>query len=408
MGFYLYRPFGTQLFWGVGNWLFGLNPFGYHVIYYLFFAANTILVWVLCRTLKLSDRTAMITTVLYAFSAAGFNRLYFLSTFQETAMATFVLSTMILFHKKNPFSLATFILALTCKEIAIMTPAILFVQEWLLGNKKVLRLIPFTFVAGGYFLAHKFLYGFFSPEEYPDIKYVFNLRSVLNNYFWYFLWTLGVPEQFVNVYFFRLPTVINPQLFTNFGSFGAGIMFLAFGLAGLVLGAIICARKHLFEDIKLVLYSLTVFGLFLLPVVFFPFHKFASSLSLPTVGFVLILGFLLSKVNFKVCLLVTGVYLLLSWMTLVYNRQTHWNVTRATLTAKIVSYFQKNYPSGVKSYENVYFVGGLSREAWLGLSGPYAFQLLYNDPNIKVYFEETDQRKNLTANSLVINSQMFK
>lgn len=416
LGFDFYRPFSTQLFWKAGWGWFGLNPFGYHVIAFAFFLLSIYLAYKLAKEIFSDERVALFTSFFYAFAASHFYRLFFLSQFQEISLAVFTFATLYLFYKKSNWAPILFIGSLTNKETAVMiVPFMLLVI--LLDRKdrqKYLRLFYYCLgILALYLFARFFYFGFAGGSSYT---YDFGIHSTLNNIFWYVLWSIGMPEAFVNVKFFHFPTILNPKLFTSFNVFG-NLVLASFGLFMLTL--ILPVVKYLKKIEKKILIPIALFLLFILPVAFYPFHKFPYSLAVPVFGISIFLGYISSKLNKKALLLVFASYLLLSINAYQFNLSNHWAVRKAYSAEKVFLFFRENYPKKIV-HSNIYFRNTIlpmcpdlkdyprfSLEVSYGIGDKDGLRLLYKDDKLPVYFEDTDNYRHLNKNSLVIDSRSF-
>ncbi|KKU92423.1 MAG: hypothetical protein UY21_C0001G0046 [Microgenomates group bacterium GW2011_GWA1_48_10] len=426
LDFYFFRPLTTQLFWGVTFPVFGWNVAPYHLIVSIFFAINIFFIYWLSTLLTDKKPIALLTTFLYAFSATHFHRLFFLSQFQEIGLTTFVLLTIISYIKNSKLSLVFFILALTSKETAVVTPIFLLVFS-VLSSRKQYRLLALHFLILGVYLFLRFtFFGFASGGPYT---YDFNPLHVINNYVWYGLWALGIPESFVNLKLFFVNryddlgqwqsfSFINPDIFTAFGIWG-GPIILVFAL--LLLTLILALNKknwtHFFRRESI--FASMIFIIFLLPVAFFPFHKFAYSLTLPAIGLSLFLANLLINFSLRFQILSLVFFIALSFFTTQYNVSEHWAVKKAIVAKLAWEYFRQNHPENITA-DNIYFRNTdapycsilknkfkPSQEVAYGLGGADSLRLLYNNPELKVYFEDFDDNHHLMADSLMIDSRQF-
>ena len=390
----LYRPLGTQVFWSIGDFLFGLNPLGYHVVYYSFFIINCVLVWYFLKSFILSNKEALLATTFYAFGASHYNQLFFLSTFQEVIMATTVLLTFITYGKRKWWSFVPFILALMSKETAIMTCVILLAYEFLLGKKEWKRTVPFFILAAGYFFAHKFLFGFTTSGEY---LYDFTPAKIANNYLWYLLWSLGLPEDFVNL---RIPTLVSALVNYPFPllSIEGNLALRAFFVEIISLTMIIAYWLRTRTKSKQIVFGLIVFVGFLLPVGFFPFHKFASSLTLPLIGMSLIISVVLSRLHTSLILLFVGIYLTLAFLAVNFEIENNWVSKWSFYNQNLFNYLSANYPNKINS-KTVFFFSDcsqtpcpsdtvkFSRDLYNSLSNQNAFKVIYPNSTPTAYYE---------------------
>lgn len=415
LNFYFYRPLTTQLYWLITQKIFGWNFTYYHLINHIVFMADIVLVFILLKEISKKRAVAFLGAFFYALAASNFYRLFFLSQIQELGLTFFVLLTIICYVRKSSFYILWLILALMSKETAIVIPMVLLAYDLIYYRKPSPKIILPFMIVGLYLLLRVFFFGFASGGAYV---YDFSPRKVINNYLWYGLWSVGIPEPFVNITLFKWPTIVNPALFTNFGLWGNPIIILFCLFLGSIFLSIDQIRLKRSFSKELIL-GFMVFFLFLLPVAFFPFHKFAYSLTLPLVGFDLALAVIVANLPRRAIVLSIILYFLLSFANYRYNLTGHWSSTKAMTSASVFGYFRNKYPS-VVNYSNIYFrnldeqfcsknkgEAGVSQEVAYGIGGIDGLRLLYKDESLQVYFQDWDQNHHLMANSLMLDSRLF-
>ena len=416
MDFYFYRPFSTQLYWSAGQSLFGFSPQGYHVISFAFFLIGIFLVYKLALRILADEKAALLTTFFYAYSGSHFYRLFFLSQFQELSFAVFTFATFILFLKKSAWTPVLFMLALTTKETAVMiVPFLFFIALFMKGPKKdYLKISFYCFgVLAFYLYARFFHFGFATGETYA---YDLTPKNIINNYFWYSLWSLGLPESFVNLQIFKFPTIINPKVFTAFESWGKET--LAFFILFMLTIFVPVIRRLLKFDWR-ILFAAALFIVFLVPVGFFPFHKFPYSLAVPLFGSSLILGHAISNLGKKGLILICASYLLLFFSAYQFNLSNHWARRKANNARAVFAYFQKNHPQ--KPEKDIYFrnnldpvcpvfrgISSFSQEISYGIGDQAGLRLLYKNDDLHIYYEDVDKQKHLfSQKTLILDSREF-
>lgn len=416
--FPFYRPLTTQLFWWLGFKFFKLDPFGYHLFTFSFFLLSLLLVFILTKLLTQNQKISFLTVFFYAFSASHFYRLYFLSQFQEIGLTVFYLLTVIFYLKFNQnqklvfrlFSLFCFVLSLTSKESAITLPLALFLvylfkQEKLGFNSfkgAFFSILPFFYLGFVYFFLRLFFFGFAKGGAY---QFVFHPKAIANSFIWYFLWSLGVPEDFVNLSLRDPTTFINLKFFSAFGELGAATLsFLAVFFFNLSLGVRVFVKTFLKKKLKTKRFNLFIFAclwfiLSLTPVLFFPFHKFTYSTTLSLLGVSLLLALFAEKIfSFSRFYFLTLIFsfLLVSDISHKYAYTSHWSVKRAKQAQKIIAYFQKRFPS-IDKRKTYYFhdtscfyccqdVAPWSREIAYTLSDGRGLEVYYQK-DLKIYFQ---------------------
>ena len=329
-GLGVYRPLTTQAFYFLSNSVFNLHPLALHIISFATFFLVIYLVYKLVNMIVKNNSIAFLAAFLYATSATHYGHLYYLANYQELGLAVFCLLAVVLFIKfisvgniKYYFlSVIAYILALLSKETAVIIPGILvlvygllkFRKEKILPVKKfALALSSFVIILLAYLYFHFFLYGLAQGESYI---WDFSPRFV-NTLFWYGLWSFNLPEMLVD--FVGSGFRFNPNLF-RFWSKEIIPIFLLFGtVTALISYLVIKVRKKLKKkDFQIILFSLAWFVLALIPVLFLPLHKFTYYLTLPLIGVVLVISYLIEKAkatnSFR--LVFASIWVVLSFSTL--------------------------------------------------------------------------------------------
>jgi Dolichyl-phosphate-mannose-protein mannosyltransferase len=153
------RLISTKLFFAASWKLFGSHPWPYHLIVFLFHAANAAIVYVLARRLKLEKSAAYAASVLFATTFVAFLPLHWISGIQEVTMTFFALIAAYFFFRQGTASIAISLAAvgcsMLCKESSILLfPALSLVlpvsrkRKWLLGSAGLLLSLGLLALAG--------------------------------------------------------------------------------------------------------------------------------------------------------------------------------------------------------------------------------------------------------------------
>ncbi len=364
-GLGVYRPLTTQVFYFLSNSVFNLNPLALHIISFATFFLIIYLVYKLVNMLVKNDSVAFLTAFLYATSATHYGHLYYLATYQELGLAVFCLLAVIFFIKfarkgnlKYYFlSTITYVLALLSKETAIVIPSILALVYGLLKLRKekilparkfVLALSGFVVILLVYLYFHFFLYGLAQGESYI---WDFSPRFI-NTLFWYGLWSFNLPEMLVD--FVGPGLKLSHNLF-RFWSKEIVPIFLLFGaVTAFILYLVVKVRNILKKkDIQIIIFSLAWFVLALIPVLFLPLHKFTYYLTLPLIGVVFAISYLIEKARMtnSIKLAFASIWVILSIFTLQLTRETHWVSQGAEVAKNAHTYFNEQEAGG-----NIMFV----------------------------------------------------
>lgn len=166
-----YRPVRT-LTYGINYWIGGEDPFGYHLFNVLLHAANAALIYLFVLLLASSQRVAVLAGVFFTLHPAQTAAVAYVSGRKDLLAAFFVLlgSALYIAARKRRLSrwwaigaLASFLLAVLSKEVAIVFPSLVLLidlilawQEGRAGNRRfsifgsissVVRQSPFIYGA---------------------------------------------------------------------------------------------------------------------------------------------------------------------------------------------------------------------------------------------------------------------
>ncbi|HEV8132206.1 MAG TPA: tetratricopeptide repeat protein [Acidobacteriota bacterium] len=298
-----YRPIRT-LTYALDYWLFGPDPFFFHLTNVLMHAANAILVFLLLRGIFRNARSALAGALLFSCHPAQTAAVAYISGRKDVLATGFILAALLCFvryresaNKNRPVllgSLALFLLALFSKEVAVVFPALLFGWDffdshWGPDAFKQERLWQ---RAKKVFLDHRWLYGpmllggmaflyYAQFVMYASRKKGFWGGSALNNYltsiklFCHYLWLAIFPYPLVADYRGIFPVAAGMRDWTVW--------------VGLVLAiAFFYSLYRAMRRRPRMAFGLFWFLVTLLPVIqLLPFHEIAANhyLYLPLVGF---------------------------------------------------------------------------------------------------------------------------
>lgn len=408
-----YRPISTQLFFFSFSNFFGLNAFPYYSFLLLLFAYSLWLLNSFVILITNNKKVALLTVFIYGFSATNFPRLYYLSNLQEILMVVFVLLSLINYlqnsYKKTLLSLLFFLLALGCKETAIVLPIILFTFNYLNKKFSFMRLWPYILITLLYIFIRLIYWNNYGKDNY---SFDFSPFKAINTLGWYTLWSFGVPEFLVD--YIGSGFKILSRYYQDFQSTSYILLTLTMLTLTSFIGVVIFNIRKI-NRINIFFISFFLIGL--LPVLFLPWHKFAYELTLPMVGFSALLASLLCKKNMYIILSATFLimFCILNLFTVILDYQRHQSITRSKISYAVFKYFSKNYPMPpLSSYfefindtyiPNQYW--GSSRQIDQAISQSNLFKVLYKNPNYVVYFEDIAAQKPVGEKRIPISTAMF-
>ena len=399
-----YRPLTVQVYSFLGQVVFGLNCYLYHLFNFLIFSLTILVIFNIFKKLFKNNGEAFLATIIYAVSSFHFTTLSFLWGIEELLTGLFYFLTVFFYLKKSNWSLFFFILALLSRETAITLPLVIFLFEFI-RDKNFKKVWPFFVVLTAY-LGIRWWYKIIPDKTIYLIS--FSPKVIFNNYFWFLSWGIGAPENLID--FISFPK-INPRFFETYPFFGklelillAIIFWLIFVEAVKLFGG---KKQKDREKLKLCFFFAGWFLITLLPFVFLVNHRFAFYLEIPFFG---LAGFL-SPIFFKTKLkwFFLSLYLGISLLTVNFYSKFYWGVTRAKIAHKILINLKNEYPVLPKN-ASLFFLndknysspsvewGGTSTQAKHALSGCNGPSFVYQNDSLRCYFEDFDKPSDFQDN----------
>ncbi len=397
-----WRPLSMPFFFALSKSLFGLNPFGFHVLALLFHFTNILLVYLFARLLKFKKPTAIFCAFIWGVSAFHFVPLSWLSTTSYIIGPTFILTTIILFLKsKFKTSLLFFALALCSTELSLVVPALILIVDPK-PEKRFKNLLPFLLLIIPYVAARFLIFPAPTHSEYAPIV----SSKILVNSIWYFSWIFNTAERFSTIFYL---SQINSWwiLVKEFSSLLAGPVFLMASFTALLL---VTKPKT-----KVLARGLTWFIIGLSPVIFLTGHAYAMYLSIASLGIIYILCTCIESLpRFqKSALLILGsVWFISSFLTVNFLRSNHW-ISNEQAISKAYSLFVKEevknpqhgstfvFRNAQKDFSDKYNLTLLDSENILyqSLNGDSAIQVLYSDSSLKSIYLKNGKQSNFPPNA---------
>ncbi|KPK28219.1 MAG: hypothetical protein AMJ61_03210 [Desulfobacterales bacterium SG8_35_2] len=303
-----YRPLMHAMYM-VNYALFGLKPWGYHLVNILFHAGVSILVFfVSVRLFEISRQPSsnilpFIAALLFATHPIHTEAVTWVACFPELSFTLFYLWSLYFYmgavqderitaRRQYFLALLFFVLAALCKETALTLPLLLAVYDYSSAKNSfkpleyVKRYLPFVFAALLYLFMRTLVLSGFAPLK---------RHSALNAY-----------EYFINVfplfarYLEKLILPFNLKVYYVFHPISS--LMTTVGIAGLavtvafIIAAFVASRKN-----KLVFFNLMIIVIPLLPVLYIPAlgeNTFTERyLYLPSFGFVFLVALLVSRLS---------------------------------------------------------------------------------------------------------------
>jgi protein O-mannosyl-transferase len=304
-----YRPL-MHVFYMFSYHIFGMNPWGFHLINVLFHCGASVLVFLIIQTLLTDHRGKSSSVYLSPPFAAGMlfashpihtETVAWLAGLPDVAFTFFYLLSFYLYilfrdgsKRDYLLSILSFVAAIFFKEPAITLPIVLMAYDHLFKKwdsnilAVVKRYIPYIVVSGTYLSARYYALRSFAPiESYAELstyQSVINVFPLFRDYLTSLLWPFNL-----NVWhtFHPIHSIIEAK-----GMISIVVTIIFF------IGAMAAYRKD-----KMVFFGLLLVFIPLLPVFYIkaiggkPFAE--RYLYLPSVGYVLIMGVFFSWVKEK-------------------------------------------------------------------------------------------------------------
>lgn len=294
-----FRPVSQQIFYGLCQQIFGLNPLGYHFVLFAFFLGTLWIIYKLAKQILNDESKALVTTFFYALNISLFANFFWVATSYFTIGAFFFFLTLWL-YLKNKFAAAliTYILALGSNEMALVLPLIFVVLGWLgrfggLGKRQLwvfLGTLPVI-------LALRAAVGFPQAADYSlSLNFLPTMR-------WYVLRAFNLPEGVDR---------------------GGPIFYWLFFI--FLITFLVSLWKN--SNFRVLIFSAIFFFLGALPFFLMSAHMSSYYLTIALFGPALAFGETIR--NRKLLMLAMGSYLLLTILGLEFLSQTHWIILKNT------------------------------------------------------------------------------
>ena len=396
-----WRPIGMFLFFFIGKNLFGLNPFGFHLISIFFHLINSFLIGYLSFILFKNKLAAIIAAFLYSTAAFHFMTLSWLSLTWNVIGSTFFLLALISFYLfkrlKSKLILAMtiffFCIAITSSEFALAFPVFILLFELFYGKQNIVKILkgltfifPILLIDFLYILVRFIIVPIPATGEYVPI---IDLK-VINNIFWYGAWLVNVPEVFKNQVqasqfsFSKDPTFLEP--------FKPYFLPLLFSLSVFLFSANYLLTKTFKQKLfKKLFGALILLVLGLLPVIFLPQHSFPYYLTISSIGFFVFIAYVLTQVLTNVTnvsrlaiICLVGGWFFASLTTISFTRKTHWISGEQAISKKYIEKVLNEYPNLPDS--KIVVITGSNDQVKQSLMDQNALKVIYNNDEVRTIY----------------------
>lgn len=416
---YSYKPVSTEVFYFMIH-LFNNNIFIAHLLGFLVYFIGIYYLFKIILFLSKNKFLSYLTTGFFAINFIHVFQLYYLGTFQEVFLFTFLaIGFYKLLTEKNTQAIIFFILALLSKETAVLFVPFLITFNFFI-NKKIpwRKLLPFIILG----LTFTFIYQY-------SLKYVtllenyrinLNLRTTINNLIWYFLWSLGAPN-FTSLYF---TSILKPpipdfwKMLKNFPEIKTYyLLFIGYYLLLIISISyyLLKNKKRVFKLAYWLIGLLAYFVIFLGPILFFE-HRWMVRLTIPLIFIILIQSFLIlylikaGKIFRPLGFILISLYISLQILGIRIHESSSTFLLESRFTKNAKRYFSQN-KSEISKYKYIYFIDK-TKIIPMPWGGSEKLKVTLSDQNfINHYFPESRlkaiygfENKKVPKNSCIINS----
>lgn len=409
--FPFYRPIPTQLYYFVNYSIFRFWPVGYHMVNFILFTINCLLVFKLVNRLVKKTGPALIAVLFFSINSTHFASLFSPAYVHELFYVLFGLTTVYFYIKfldaRNIWnlliSLLFYIFALMSKETAVMLPFILILVNFFPFKpstfiSKLQSIAPYFMMLLVYLIGHFFYYGIAKSPSYQLIIG----KPTLNILFWYFLWALSTPNILID---FVGPGL---NLNTTFLAISGiqGWIYLVLFPVFIILGFLLVAdwlrnREENKKYQQFIFLGFLWFIIGLIPLIIFPLHKLATEQAFSIVGLTLVIGnfvyrtYIAGKLGKIISVSFISAYIVIAFNSIFLAAKTHWIVRSAQQANSVITYFQDKYKD-FPSNQIIYFKNGVvkipqygsAKQLYYALGNGVALSLVYRRNDLLVYFDD--------------------
>jgi len=395
-----WRPLSMPILFFMAHKLFSLNAFAFHLVSFGLFSILTLTIYKLTMAIFNDKKIALISAMLYATSPIHFISLSWFSTTSYIVGPIFEALSIISFisFSKNKnisfyaLSILFFLLGIASSEFALVLPFVIITYCFFYGKKINYKLfLPFFTVNIAYLILRFII---FPIPAKGDYALSLDLAQV-NNFVWYLIWSLGIPERFKVLIFPGLPDQ-SIKILTQFWQITAPFalfVFLAF-----------FNISKLFKNTKLLFFSLVWFCVNLLPVIFLSNHSYPVYLSFAGLGIIFVLANLIGRYKYPYLIFAVLLWLIVSFESVRFTGNSHWIANEQAMSKAYVDYavkLVKDPPSNsififkpanlaFSKTHNFLIVEG-EDTLKLSLSDQSAMQVIYKDQSIKSLYPVDQQ-----------------
>ena len=416
-----YKPVSQEIFYFLTH-LFNDNVYLAHLLIFLVYFIGLYYLYKIILNLTKNKSLSYLSTFFYAINFTHVFQLYYLATFQDVAIFTFLCLAFYNYLKGNKLlSLIFFPLALLSKETAVLFVPFLILFKFIRGKKTNWSSL-ISYVALGLVFIFLYQYSLKYVTSLDNYRIIFNPRLVANNALWYLLWSFGAPN-FTSLYFTSILKPPIPEfwkMLSNFPEIKIYFLLLTSYWTFFIISSVYFFVKKIprlrFASLEMTVGALFVyFFIFLGPILFFE-HRWMVRLAVPLIFIVLIQSFFIlrlieaGKMFRFIGYVLIGLYFIIQLYGIPIHESSSTFILESRFTKNAKAYFDKNKKEIVK-HKYIYFVDktkivpmpwGGSEKLKVTLSDQNFLDHYFQNENIKAIYGF--ENKKIPPNSYIINS----
>lgn len=351
----VYRPLRT-LFYAISYQLWGEFPFYYHIQAIIIHIINSILVYYIFLHILKKRNLSLLAALLFVTHPIHTEAISFITASFDQIAIIFLLSSFLLYIKgKNIGSIVFYLLAALSSEIAIILPFIIILYDFTFKlklnkeniKKKIKEYIPYFVIFIVFLFIRFFLIKVVGRVDLEELGWSYSLRL------------FNMPKvilTYILLLFFPINLTVKHHISISGSVFDSSLFIPIILLIALIFFSI-----KIYKYSKIIFFSIWFFFISLLPVSnLIPIQRLITEayLYLPSIGFVLFLGFIISKVpqlninidkkKLKIISLCLFIVIILCFSFITINRNKDWK-DELTLWEKTV----RTSPTSAIAYNNL-------------------------------------------------------
>ncbi|OGD95805.1 hypothetical protein A3A48_00665 [Candidatus Curtissbacteria bacterium RIFCSPLOWO2_01_FULL_37_9] len=403
-----YRPIGLQTYYFVSSSFFGFNPIGFRIITFGLLISSFVLIYKLFKKIAHNKQVGFVTASFWILSSVHFMSITWIAAAWNIIGTFFFILTSILFvnfceNKNIKFyilTLFTFLLTLCSFEFFVSWPVI-FAFYYFLIKRNSLRQTLMIFLP---FIVFSLTY-MFLRKSYASLPQIFEYNIALNIeslklLFWYFLWSLNVPEEFKKQVITNI-LIFNKTFFREFWplvvkSF-VGVLMIT--IIGIILPLTLALIRKTKINYRIISFAIIWFVSAISPVLILPNHYFSMYATLASIGIYFLIAYLTNNYwRTIIILFLLIIWLGMSYTTISFYKDNSWMIESQRFSKEFANRITERFPTLPPNAIVVYPLN--DKRHIQALLYDYAIKEIYNEPSLTIYYNNEEFLNDLHVDRL--------